>query len=85
MPSLKIPFQPISMILLLILLLSARHVYSIENYLPEGLSSAIIHVEYRRDQSKILTIEDVRQPKLDSPWSTLTEDYANFGYQPVDY
>lgn len=60
-------------------------VHASPNFIPEGESNAIIKVEYRRDTSKIMDLESVRHPNKENPWQTLTEDYANFGYQPVPY
>tara|TARA_R110001592_G_scaffold362471_1_gene676387 strand:- start:26289 stop:28889 length:2601 start_codon:yes stop_codon:yes gene_type:complete len=58
---------------------------ALETYLPEGKHNTVIKVEYRRDNNNILALNDVRQPAIDSPWLTLEEDYANFGYQAVPY
>ena len=78
-------YQFISILFLLILSYGPQHVYALENYLPEGQSSTIIQVEYRRDQSKTMTLEEVRHPTYEKSWAKLANDYANFGYQSVPY
>ena len=75
----------ICMMLLIWCFLNVSKAYSIENFLPEGQTNTIIKVEYRRDASKIMDLDSVRQPMPDNPWQKLTDDYANFGYQPVPY
>jgi len=67
------------------LFLFACHASAIETYLPEEQSSVIVRSEYLVDTGKILTIDDVRESGTDLPWQALSEDYANFGYQPVPY
>lgn len=78
----------LSALCMLGLLLCGRTVFAVETYLPEGQSHTIIKVEYRRDDSKLMTIEDIRRPVSQNAlnaWQVITEDYANFGYQPMPY
>lgn len=69
----------------LIFILNVSTAQAIETFLPEGKHKTVIKVEYRRDNSNMMVLNDVRQPAIESPWLTLEEDYANFGYQAVPY
>ena len=72
-------------LMVLLLILGIGRVYAFDTYLLDDQDSSIIKVEYRRDQSKVMTLDDIRQPIKDNPWLSLDEDYANFGYQAVPY
>jgi diguanylate cyclase (GGDEF)-like protein len=70
------------------LLFCALLASAVETALPKGASSTIVKVEFRRDDSRTMTIDDVRSPvsrNADNPWILLQEDYANFGYRPMPY
>lgn len=82
---LQLILNTLSVLMVLVLAFGIGRAYSADNYLLDGQDSSIIKVEYRRDQSKVMTLEDIRQPIIDSPWLTLEEDYANVGYQSVPY
>lgn len=84
-PCFQLPLDIISILMVLILAMGIGSTYASDNYLLDGQDSSIIKVEYRRDQSKLKTLSDVRQPSIASEWSALDDDYANFGYQPVPY
>lgn len=80
-------FLQLISLMMLMLICGIGRADSSGNYLLDGQHSTIIKVEYRRDQSKVMTLDDVRQPILENPWQSLDEgeNYANFGYQPVPY
>ena len=72
----------------LALLLCAQLSFALETALPEGATNTVVKVEYRRDDSRNMTLEDIRRPVFENSansWSELEEDYANFGYQPMPY
>lgn len=84
-PHLQVVLNTLSVLMVLMLTFGIGRAYSLENYLLDEQDSSIIKVEYRRDQSKVMTLDDIRDPNTDKLWSSLKEDYANFGYQPVPY
>ena len=70
------------------MLFCAQAVLAQETSLSKGEISTIVKVEYRRDDSRNMTIDEIRRPiyeKADQSWQQLQEDYANFGYQPMPY
>ncbi len=77
--------QSFYVLFVLIAVVSNSLAKAIETHLPEGKESELIKVEFRRDNSKIMAVNDLRKPTNESAWQTLTENYANFGYQPVPY
>jgi EAL domain-containing protein (putative c-di-GMP-specific phosphodiesterase class I)/GGDEF domain-containing protein len=72
----------------LVILLCTQYALALETALPEGASRIIVKMEYRRDDSRTMTIDEIRRPLFGDEqhnWTPVAEDYANFGYRPMPY